>query len=384
MALRKVHKLYLDSRAAKVRSHGHADFVWTPDRPIVVDQCRAFIDSVHIPQSFGSIGLQNANTHVAEEQPDYTVLALLNKVYLREIDSGATTERILQIPVGSYSDEASLATALQTALGGSYAVTSGAGTLTITHPSISWKIMARRELQTLTSFASVQLNSNNLQDLSDLLGTTIQSISGGTGHAYLGKSLLYRKVALTLGNYSADEMASALQTALSTGSSIGAYTVTFSPITGKLTVASAGTFHIYSGHYLRHNPKDFAGFPPPFYASDDATGLAFQIPTSGTSLTGNQIVNLLPHHTLFIASDLGSHNDSVGPISQSSIARKVVVDVPHGSMIHDYHSSQLDYITLEKQSVTAIRVRLTDWEGNAIDLESPWSLSIIMIPESEF
>ena len=139
MALRKVHKMYLDSRAAKVRSHGHADFIWTPDRPVVVDQCRCFIDSVHIPQSFGSIMALNANTHIAEEQPDYTVLALLNKVYLREINSGATTDRILEIPVGSYT-LASLATALQTALGGSYAVTTGSGTLNITHPSISWNV----------------------------------------------------------------------------------------------------------------------------------------------------------------------------------------------------------------------------------------------------
>ena len=53
-------------------------------------------------------------------------------------------------------------------------------------------------------------------------------------------------------------------------------------------------------------------------------------------------------------------------------------------MIHDYHSQPLDYISLEKQSVTAIRVRLTDWEGTAIDLDAPWSLSIILIPEAEF
>ena len=149
-------------------------------------------------------------------------------------------------------------------------------------------------------------------------------------------------------------------------------------------MSSTGTFHIYSGHYLRSNPKDFAGFAAPFHASDDATGLAFTIPTGSTSVQGNQIVNLLPHHTIFINSDLGSHNDSIGPISQSSIARKIVVDVPHGSMINDFHSSQLDFVTLEKQSVTAIHVRLTDWQGNAIELESPWSLSIIMIPESEF
>ena len=159
--------------------------------------------------------------------------------------------------------------------------------------------------------------------------------------------------------------------------------MTFSPGTGKLTIAAAGTFHIYSGHYLRYSPNEFPGFSAPFDASDDATGLASPVPTSGTSVTGNQIVNLLPCHTLFISSTLGSHNDSVGPISQSSIARKVVCSVPHGSMIHDFHSQALDYITLTKQSITAVEVSLRDWE-KTIELDAPWSLSIILVPESQF
>jgi len=171
---------------------------------------------------------------------------------------------------------------------------------------------------------------------------------------------------------------------MSTGSTIGAYTITFSTQTGKLSVSNSGNFAIYSGHYLRSHPLEFSGFAAPWASGDDATGLAFTIPTSGNSIVGNQIINLLPHHTIFINSDLGSHNDSIGPMSQSSIARKVVCDVPHGSMIHDFHSSTLDFVTLEKQSITAIRVRLTDWEGTAIELDAPWSLSIIIVPESEF
>ena len=379
MALRKVHKLYLDSRAAKVRSHGHAEFTWSPDRPLIVDDCRAFFDSVHIPQAFGSIGAHNAHTYVAEEQADFTVLAGLNRVYLRE-----ATERIVLITPGVYAGEAALATALQTALGAPYTATGGTGTLTISHPSASWKIVPRRELQTLRTFAGAPLTAYALQDASDLLGTVTQAAQGGTGNVHLGKSLLYRKVSLTPGHRTADDLAAGLQAALSAGSTIGAYTVTFSPGTGKLTIAAAGTFHIYSGHYLRYSPNDFPGFSAPFDASDDATGLAFALPTSGTSVTGNQIVNLLPYHTLFISSTLGSHNDSVGPISQSSIARKVVCSVPHGSMIHDFHSQALDYITLTKQSITAVEVSLRDWENKPIELDAPWSLSIILVPESQF
>ena len=384
MALRKVHKLYLDSRAAKVRSHGHAEFTWCPDRPLIVDDCRCFIDAVHIPQTFGSIGTHNAHTYVAEEQPDFTVLAGMNRVYLRETVAGATTERVVQVAPGVYSSEAALAAALQTALASPYTVTGGTGTLAISHPSVSWKIMSRRELQTSRTFAGTPVTAHALQDASDLLGTVSQAVQGGTGNVYLGKSLLYRKVSLTPGHQTADDLATSLQAALSTGSSIGAYTVNFASGIGKLTVASGGTFHIYSGHYLRYSPNDFPGFSAPFEASDDATGLAFASPTSGTSVTGNQIVNLLPYHTLFISSTLGSHHDSVGPIGQSSIARKVVCSVPHGSMIHDFHSQALDYISLTKQSITAVEVSLRDWENKPIELDAPWSLSIILVPESQF
>ena len=384
MALRRVHKFYLDSRAAKERSHGHADFIWTPDRPVVVDKCRAFIDSVHIPQAFGSIGTHNANTYVAEEQPDFTVLAGLDKVYLQETVSGTTTERVVQIATGTYANESALATALQTVLGGSYTVTAGSQTLAIANSGISWKIVARKQLQATQAFAGTPLARHALGDASDLLGTVSQAVQGGTGNVYLGKTLLYRKVTLTPGHRSADDLKIGLQAALTSGSTVGSYTVAFEESTGKLTVSAAGTFHIYSGHYLRSNPYDFPGQSAPWYAGDHATGLAFMIPTSGISLTGNQHVNLLPFSTLFINSDLGSHNDSIGPISQSSIARKIVRDVPHGGVIHDFHSQPLDFISLDKQSITSIRVHLCDWDGIQIQLDMPWSLSIILVPESEF
>ena len=384
MAFQHTHKLYLDSRAAKERSHGHADFVWAPDRPLMVDKCRGFIDSVHIPQAFGSIGSHNANTYIAEEQNDFVVLAGQTKVYVQEIIGGVGSQRIVSMTAATYASEASLASALQASLGGQYTVVGGVNTLTIAHPTISWKIVSRRELQTLNTFASAPLSKHDLQDASDLLGTTIQAVIGGTGNAYLGKSLAYRKITLTPGNLTADELSVALQGALSAGTTIGSYTVTFSSQTGKLSVSNSGNFAIYSGHYLRSNPYEFPGFQAPWAAGDDATGLAFTTPVSGNSMIGNQIINLLPHHTLFICSTLGSHNDSIGPVSQSSIARKVVCDVPHGSMIHDFHSQPLDYVSLEKQSITAIRVRLTDWQGTAIELESPWSLSIILVPEDQF
>ncbi len=94
-------------------------------------------------------------------------------------------------------------------------------------------------------------------------------------------------------------------------------------------------------------------------------------------------VNVLACHTLFINSTMGLHNDSVGPMGQSTVARKVVIDAPPGGMVHDFHSTPYDYIALEPQSITSIRFRVSDWKGETVDM-SHWSCSVILVPEDQF
>ena len=79
----------------------------------------------------------------------------------------------------------------------------------------------------------------------------------------------------------------------------------------------------------------------------------------------------------------GTHSDSYGPRGQTTIARKVVVDQAAGGFIHDYHGQMHDYITLEPQSLAAIRFRVTDWKGETVEM-SHWSLSILILPEENF
>ena len=95
-------------------------------------------------------------------------------------------------------------------------------------------------------------------------------------------------------------------------------------------------------------------------------------------------VNVLAYHTLFINSTLGMHNDSIGPVGQSTIARKVVIDAPPGGMVHDFHSTPYDYISLEQQSINSVRFRVTDWRGETVRPMSHWSASVILVPEEEF
>ncbi|MFX4226554.1 MAG: hypothetical protein ACFHHU_01265 [Porticoccaceae bacterium] len=142
-------------------------------------------------------------------------------------------------------------------------------------------------------------------------------------------------------------------------------------------------FRIFPESYLTTRPHEFQGFAAPYNGSDLLTGF-YGEPYVGNTAVAVGHVNVMAYHTLFVNSTLGMHNDSLGPVGQSTIARKVVIDVPPGAMVNDYHSSQLDYITIEPQSISSIRFRVTDWAGRTVSGMGHWSASIILVPEEEF
>jgi hypothetical protein len=158
-------------------------------------------------------------------------------------------------------------------------------------------------------------------------------------------------------------------------------------LTGRLKVENSSTyqiFEIYPEAYLTKNPYMFLGVGTDPYSSDDVTGLSGDHILQGNLLTASMHVNVLRYHSLFITSDLGTHADSVGPRGQSSVARKIVIDQPAGGFVNDFHSLPFDYVALDKQSIAAIHFRLTDWRGRTVDMPAPWSLSVIIVPESDF
>ena len=81
---------------------------------------------------------------------------------------------------------------------------------------------------------------------------------------------------------------------------------------------------------------------------------------------------------------MGFHNQSIGPLGQTTIARKVVIDQPPGGMVNDYHSSLMDYVSIPAGDIHQKSFRLTDWEGKDIDMDVAWSMSIIFVAEHEF
>ena len=78
------------------------------------------------------------------------------------------------------------------------------------------------------------------------------------------------------------------------------------------------------------------------------------------------------------------HSDSIGPLGQTSIARKVVIDQPQGGIVNDYHRSGFDYVELPAGDIHQISFRLTDWGGDDVEMDVGWSMSIIPVPETEF
>ena len=387
------HKIYVDSRASKEGTP--SSFTWSPDRPLFVEKCRAFIDSVHMANSFGTIHSGNRHLYVTEQLASLTVLSTANRLYITE--DGVS--RIVTIPAAAYSG-AQLATALQTALtaGGltyTCAWTSNAslGSIALTSSATAFTIHSRKSLQSLTSFAGSAITPTTLADASDILGTLTQDLAstpqngnpGSLGTLVLGYGLVYRKISLDIGVYTFDAMKTELKTKLDSGTSLSAYTVDTNEAQGKLQITNAAAlkFHIWPEGYLDANPYSFQGYAAPFQSCDDAAGFTGTAVLEGNTILAASMYNSMAFHTLFISSSLGTHNDSIGPVSQSTIARKVVIDQPYGGFIHDFHGLGHDYVILEKQAISALNFRVTDWRGHTVDMQH-WSLSIILIPESEF
>ena len=379
-----VHKLYCDSRARK--EGDHASWTWQPDRPIFVPKTRAFIDSVHLPVAWKTIGSGNRYLFVTETLSLLPViLAVSDKVYVKENGS----PRVLTIPAAVY-DGPGFATALQNQLGAGWSVTfnsgPGLGSLSVTGPA-PWHIYSRREL--IANASLFGANPASLNDACDLLGVRDAGVSGNpTGTLNLSPALNYRRVALTEGFYTATSLATMIAARLAVGTVMaGTWSATYSDLTGRITIANdevGRVFQIWPETYLERNPYLWPGIGSDFQAADGVTGFEGDAPMSGNTVMAPMHVNVMRYHTIFISSSLGSHNDSVGPVSQSTIARKVVLSEARGGMIDDHHSLPYDFIALEPQSINAITFRLTDWKGRTVPMDVPWSLSIILVEEQEF
>jgi len=216
----------------------------------------------------------------------------------------------------------------------------------------------------------------------------IEESVGGTSHK--------RKVALTEGTYDSNTLPTHLQTVLNTGTNMVAnsYSVTFSAITGKLAISTSdptNAFFVWTAEYLAHglwNPLSNPAIPV-YTAHDDAYDvLGFHGPntmggTAASAVEGTSHINVVPYHTLYIHSSMGTQGDSVGPMGSSSVIRTVCLDQPVGRYVHDRNSLPFDYVSVARGMIRQLDFRLTDWRGRPVPLTNSWSFSIIFVPEDE-
>jgi hypothetical protein len=401
------HKIYVDSRArVNPGTTSHNKFVWQAPRPINVPNCRAFIDSVHLPVAWGTFHGQNQYVYISEQLDGWNVGATNHKLYLYETYGTSESIRVASIAQFPYTTGAAFASAVQAALQansiipGAYTVAhsgSGQGTLTITHAAaaseFSLNIANREDLGALSTWGATAISPTALQDAcGDILGLRTSGVAStlpnnGSLALTLGSAQLYRKIALDIGGYDASSLQTMVTTKLNSGTSMATYTATVSGTTNRMTIAtnSAKTFQLWSGEYLDAHPYAFQGHTNGGYAYD-IIGFrgGVQEGSSSAPLVGQQHINVQCHHTIFINSSMGFHNHSIGPLGQTTIARKVVIDQPPGGMVNDYHSSLMDYVSIPAGDIHQISFRLTDWEGKDIDMDVAWSMSIIFVAEHEF
>ena len=208
-----------------------------------------------------------------------------------------------------------------------------------------------------------------------------------------------RKVGLTVGGYDGTTLATEVAAQLNTGTTLNAssYSCTFNSATGKLTISnttpSPADFTIWTADYLKHglwNPLNLGSIPAYVEGDDCYTQIGFAGPhgvtgNATTPITGEGHISVMPYHTLFLHSDLGLQGDALGPDNSQSIIRKIVLDQPPGSMIHDFHSLPYDYVSVQPSQIRKLHFRIADYRGRTVDmLHTGLSFSLVFVPEEEF
>ena len=67
------------------------------------------------------------------------------------------------------------------------------------------------------------------------------------------------------------------------------------------------------------------------------------------------------------------------------IIRKIILDQPPGSTIHDFHSLPYDYVSVQPGQIRSLSFRIADYRGRTVDLlHNGVSFSLFFVPEDEF
>lgn len=200
-----------------------------------------------------------------------------------------------------------------------------------------------------------------------------------------------RKIALAQGFYDGFSLAEEVQLRINAGSNLpSSYTVAFDDKTGKLKITNIGVFSVWPDEALAKgfwNPQLGAGIP--LYENDSANEVLGFFGREALQPVANEVVSnghvsVMPYHSLFIHSDLGTQADSLGPSGEQSIIRRLVLSGPPGSMVHDFHSLPFDYVSVPRGNIRTMNFRITSFDGREVDMSHMnISFSLIFVSVEE-
>ena len=186
-----------------------------------------------------------------------------------------------------------------------------------------------------------------------------------------------------MGNYTAPDLASAIQTQLNTffdsGGRTDSYSVTYDTLTNKIIVSCNYSEVVF----IPLTDADVPTFVGSFSNSVDLnnlssinTVLGFMTPV-GDAFTSSApwttgFINLINYPDVYISCPELSNNNFHSPSAFSNaIIKKVPVNAPFAGIISDsYGITDYDYINVSKRNIKRLTFRIMDGAGNVIDLNN--------------
>jgi hypothetical protein len=200
-----------------------------------------------------------------------------------------------------------------------------------------------------------------------------------------------RRVEIATGSHSGPSLKAPIQTALNSNTPAGigpSYLVTHMASTNQILIATpaASTMHILTDDEIRAydnalyviNKDDIRSANSVLRNTEGGIGNTSAADYTYTTLYTSGFIDILRHHSVYIASSISSFN-TLGPLGQSDIVAKVPVNSSYGSTIHfSANSAGQDFNEVGKRSISSISFRIVDAYSRPVDLEgASWSLSIV-------
>ena len=90
------------------------------------------------------------------------------------------------------------------------------------------------------------------------------------------------------------------------------------------------------------------------------------------------VIDVQRHHCMYIHSDIGNPDQTIGPRGETDIIRRVILDAPQNGLAIDRHTTAHDYVDVPAQPLKSMRFSLKGSDGNVVDLHGhDWSFSLI-------